>query len=181
MQQQSKTRMKPRQNLPLSHARLLAVLDYDPASGVFRWKMQLSPRGLVGAVTGVRRNPAGYCFVWIDGVSYLAHRLAWFYVTGAWPEHCIDHLNGLRHDNRFVNLRDVPQLWNRQNSSVAGRNNKVGLLGVTRTANGQRFIARITHAGRRNEYLGTFDTAEAAHTAFMQAKCRLHPGARGVR
>lgn len=114
----------------------------------------------------------------IDGTNFAAHRLAWLYTHGVWPEHWIDHRNRVRHDNRISNLRDVDMAHNRHNvGTKPNRNNKTGLLGVVRSANGKRFSSRISYPGKKNLYLGTFDTPEAAHAAFMAAKMKYQPGA----
>jgi hypothetical protein len=89
--------------------RLREVLHYSPETGVFVRKISRG-RKAVGSVVGTTSN-----IVWIDNASYRAHRLAWFYVTGAWPTHEIDHIDGDRANNRFLNLRDVTRSVNREN------------------------------------------------------------------
>lgn len=165
----------PRKSLPLTHERLLEVLDYDPTSGFFLWRQTTSPRGLKGSQAGVLR-PAGYRVITINRIAYLAHRLAWFYVYATWPEQWVDHINGCRDDNRIENLRDVPPAFNRHNTKQAGRNNKTGFLGVVKNETG-RYVSRITYAGKKNHYLGVFDTPEEAHAAFMVAKQKYQKGA----
>jgi HNH endonuclease len=103
---------------------------------------------------------------------HLAHRLAWLYVHGIWPERKIDHINGNPCDNRLVNLRDVSQAQNMQNYRKAKSGSALGIQGVTR--NGTGFMAQLT-VNYKNVYLGTFRTSEAAHEAYLVAKRNLHP------
>lgn len=127
---------------------------------------------LAGDVAGCRTS-RGYSVLAVDGVLYRAHRLAWFYVTGAWPQGEVDHINGQRADNRFLNLRVVTGAINSQNRRRANGNSRTGLLGVYPHKTG--FQARIMVSGSRR-HLGTFQTAEAAHAAYLAAKRQVHPG-----
>lgn len=128
-----------------------------------------------GKVAG-NTNHAGYVRIGLGGAksnSYMAHRLAWLYMTGEWPVADIDHINGKRSDNRWVNLRSVSRSVNLQNQRVARSNNNTGLLGVTRTRGG--FGAQIAAYGEQR-WIGTFQTPEAAHAAYIAAKRVLHEG-----
>jgi hypothetical protein len=158
----------------LTHERLLEVLDYDPETGVFRWKV--SPRGNVcaGDVAGCLGG-RGYAAIGVDLALYRAHRLAWFYVTGEWPQGAVDHVNGRRDDNRFSNLRVVSNAINSQNLRRAHSDSRTGLLGVYPHKKSGRFQSRIMVGGAR-KHLGTFETAQEAHAAYLAAKRQLHPG-----
>lgn len=169
--------MTPRNDDPLTHERLLSVLSYCPETGVFRWTQRLSPRGQIGAQAGYC-NPRGYRTIYLDGLPYLAHRLAWFYVHGVWVPQ-VDHRNGQKDDNRIDNLRDSDDTTNLQNLQAARSNSQTGFLGVfpVKTARGEtRYVARITHPGKRGEYLGRRKTAEEAYALYLEAKRRLHKG-----
>jgi hypothetical protein len=140
--------------------RLRELLDYNPATGVFKWKLSYRMRRK-GLVAG-RRHGGWYWCIRVDSREYLAHRLAWLYVYGRWPLDQIDHINGIRFDNRIANLREATNSQNKQN-----RKPKVaGLKGVYRQKN--RWRARIT-INRRCLYLGTFSTPEAASAAYREA------------
>ena len=143
------------------------LILYSPDTGNFEWRT--GPRvGLrVGSVSSL-----GYLRVQLLGKQYRAHRLAWLLMTGCWPTHEVDHINGIRTDNRWCNLRDIPGWGNRQNQRSARTTNSTGLLGASRLKNG-RFIAQI-QVGGKNFNLGRFDTAELAHSAYLAAKRSFH-------
>lgn len=105
--------MKPE----LTHARLLELLHYDPDFGEFRNRVRRGMTGRAGAVSGNARHSGGYRQMQVDGVVYLCHRLAWFYMTGGWPPPGleIDHINRDRTDNRWSNLRVVTRSFNSSN------------------------------------------------------------------
>lgn len=147
----------------LTHARLLALVRYDPETGAFTAKAgrpDVEAGKRLGSITG-----KGYLHLSIDGRLYLLHRLAWFYMTGRWPPK-VDHRNRRKADNRWVNLREATQAQNRMNSG-ARKDNVAGLKGVGARANG-RFQATINKDGKRT-HLGYFSTAEEAHAAYVRA------------
>lgn len=117
----------------------------------------------------------GYVIITLNDRGYQAHRLAWFYVHGRWPEHQIDHINGRKADNRIENLRDVPQTINMQNQRKCYRNNRVGLAGVYWHRRQHRFYSQI-RVNKKLHFLGYFDVAKEAHEAYINAKRALHPG-----
>jgi len=111
----------------ISHTRLLEILDYDPKTGIFRWKISAG-RAKAGSVAGTRLAN-GYWHVMIDYKYHSSHRLAWFYVTRAWPKDAIDHKNGNQGDNSFENLREATRAQNRWNT--AGKAGHSKWKGVT--------------------------------------------------
>lgn len=114
--------------------------------------------------------------IWIGerAKNVLAHRAAWLLVYGSWPAGVIDHINGVKTDNRIGNLRIATAAINTQNERRARSSNKSGFLGVRQMASG-RFGASIESEGRQL-WIGTFETAEQAHAAYVQVKRRIHPG-----
>ena len=94
---------------------------------------------------------------------------------GTWPENQIDHINGVRHDNRIDNLRDVLQSTNAQNQRKPSATNKCGFLGVNFHKCSNRWIAQI-HVQGKKKHLGLFDTPKEAHEAYVTAKRELHEG-----
>ena len=158
----------------LSHARLLELLRYEPETGNFiRLTEQGGRGGRPGSIAGTRKD--GYVQISIDARVYRAHRLAWFYMNGVWPAGEIDHEDTNRSNNRWGNLRDVPQVVNAENKRRAQSNSKTGLLGASWSSRDRRFVARIKARGKHHS-LGAFETAEQAHSAYVQAKRRLHEG-----
>lgn len=154
---------------------LRELLHYDQETGVFTRIVRTSNRINVGAVAGTRR-PDGYLKISLLDSAFLAHRLAWLYVTGDWPKWQIDHINGVRSDNRWANLRDVPPYVNQGNQRVAHAKNKSsGLLGVTWNARKNKWAAQISATGKQI-HIGLFDRPEDAHAAYLDAKRRLHEG-----
>jgi hypothetical protein len=111
----------------------------------------------------------GYIIIRIDNVLYLAHRLAWLYMTGSWPPAQIDHINRSRADNRWENLRAVSNTENAWNRTAPS--NKSGFTGVRRENN--KWLAEIK-VNYKPIRLGLFETPEAAHTAYLEAKRKLH-------
>lgn len=104
------------------------------------------------------------------GKSYKAHRLAWLYMHGELPDKSIDHINGLKTDNRIANLRLATNAQQKQNRP-RNLNNSSGYKGVARAET--KWRARI-NANGRHYYLGRFDTPEDAHNAYVAAAHRLH-------
>jgi len=160
----------------LTQQRLKALLHYDEREGMFTWLVATNGRRFVGERAG-NLNPNGYIQIKVDRVLYRAHRLAWLYMTGVWPpEEQIDHINGIRSDNRWCNMRNVSRAINNQNQRRAPKRNKsTGLLGVSQRNPEAGYQARIRHQ-RKEKRLGTFPTAEMAHQAYLSAKRSLHPG-----
>jgi hypothetical protein len=156
----------------LTHDRLRELLHYDPETGAFTWRVRRNQYAHAGDRAGRISPRNGYRYINIRHHLYLAHRLAFFYVRGKWPSHDIDHVNGRRDDNRWSNLRPVTRGENMQNLRAGHADNKTGLLGVAPVRN--RFGAYI-RANGRNKYLGSFDTPEEAHAAYLEAKRNLHP------
>jgi hypothetical protein len=157
----------------VTQERLKELLHYDPATGLFTWRVSRGTRKL-GDIAGTVRNPEGYIGIRIDQKTYQAHRLVWLYVYGCWPSHEIDHMNHVTHDNSLVNLREASKSVNLQNQIKCPRGNRSGILGVHCTKNG-RFQSCIG-VGGKSIHLGTFLTADAARDAYLKAKRIFHEG-----
>lgn len=154
-----------------TRARLRDLLEYDPETGLFVWRVRTSNRVQVGDVAGAFR-PDGYIGISIDRRITLAHRLAFLYMTGELPSADVDHINGSRTDNRWCNLRHATRMQNLQNTTKP-RATKHGLMGVTFDRRRGKYIAQIT-TNYVYKQLGRFNTAEEAHASYLAAKRKLH-------
>ena len=159
----------------LTAARLREILSYDPETGIFVHRTVKRGGKKAGAVAGCLNKRIGYWVVRIDRKLYYAHRLAWLHAHGEWPAEYVDHINGVRDDNRLVNLRCVDHTTNCQNKRAAQSNSASGLLGVVFVARLKKFKAEIT-IDRRMVCLGWFATAEEAYKAYLQKKRQVHAG-----
>lgn len=149
---------------------VLERLNYNPATGVFRWKVRAAYNVPKGSVAGTI-EAHGYVSIGIDGSAYYAHRLAWLYMTGEWPKQILDHRNRVKTDNRWENLRETTNSGNQQNRIRPASTNKTGFFGAIK--HGRSYQSKIIVDGQRI-YLGSFQNAEAAHNAYMSAKRKYH-------
>ena len=152
-------------DMTITAERLREVLNYNPDTGVFRWRVVLSNRVRLGQVAG--NYDKGRWIISIDNRGYFAHQLAWLWMTGGFPHFEIDHIDGDSTHNRWFNLRK----GDRQKSSANTkryRNNTSGFKGVTWDADRSKWMAQI-HPNGRHIHLGRFDTPEEAHEAYMAA------------
>lgn len=162
----------------LTAQRLRELLKYYPETGVFtRLVSRRCGTAEPGDVAGSKRNSEGYLAFMVDRKTYQAHRLAWLYMTGKWPNALIDHINGVKSDNRLCNLREATVSMNKQNMRKARADCvNSGLMGAyLDRRNGGRWFSNITANGKR-KHLGYFLTPQEAHAAYIEAKRRLHPG-----
>lgn len=150
---------------------LKSLLNYDKSTGVFTWKVGVG-RCKRGDQAGSAHGK-GYIRIQVLGNNILAHRLAWMFVYGDFPSDQIDHINGIKSDNRILNLRNVTATTNSQNMHFARVTSKSGLLGVE--SHRGKWRARIRVNGKK-VLLGTMNTPQEAHAAYVEAKRRLHPG-----
>lgn len=149
-------------------------LSYDAATGAFTWAAP--GRGISAGKAAGCVSAHGYRLIRLGRKSFRACRLAWFLVHGQWPAGEIDHINGIRLDDRIENLRVVDRAGNSQNKRGAQANNKsCRLLGVTWNKQHERWQAKIT-ARKVRHHVGYFSTATEAHAAYMAEKARLHIG-----
>lgn len=148
------------------------LLSYDIETGEFMWTDK-APHKVAGKPANAK-DSLGYVCLRVDGKMYKAHRIAWAFVYGEWPELHIDHINGNPSDNRICNLREVDRYANMQNEHTARLNNKSGYLGVC--PNGNNWRAEIRVDGKKIN-LGTYKTPVEAHEAYVIAKRKFHEGA----
>ena len=130
-------------------------LDYDPDTGVFIRKTGY----LAGTVAGyIGKN--GYRYISVRNKDYLAHRLAWLYMHGAWPQNDIDHKNRVRLDNRIENLRDVTKSVNLLNQGLH-TDNTSGVRNVYWHKQNKKWVVNRNQNNKRY-YVGSFETIEEA-------------------
>jgi hypothetical protein len=151
----------------LTAERVRELLDYNPDTGIFRWRIRPAVNVKPGDVAGSPGN-RGYIKIQINKKVYAAHRLAWLYVYGANPLECIDHINRDKLDNRIANLREATVSENSINRVYNSRH-----LPGTTLRRGE-WVAQIKILGRKI-CLGTFETEALAHAAYVSKKDEVHP------
>lgn len=145
-----------------------SILRYEPETGLFFWKVSPAIVVRAGSPAGTT-DRKGYIGICIKRKKYKAHRLAWLVTHGMWPQEQIDHINGVKSDNRIVNLRQCDSFGNAQNQkSKRGR-----IKGISYIARLCKWQAEIRSRGVR-EYLGIYSTPEEAHAAYWNAAQSRH-------
>lgn len=157
----------------VTHEELVSSLYYEPLTGVFTWLKGNKNR--VGKMAGTKSN--SYWQIKLNQKCYLAHRLAWFYVTKEWPEEEVDHLNTNSLDNSWVNLRLATRKKNSWNQGLRSSNTS-GIKGVYWNKKSRKWSARVrTEIGR--VWLGNFtDLGEAALACSVFRELHHHEFAR---
>jgi hypothetical protein len=149
---------------------LRQIISYEPLSGEISRKNSGSGGG-PGIQAGTAHH-SGYIQVSVMGKLHLAHRLAVLYMTDHWPEYEVDHINGVRCDNRWSNLREATRGQNRQNLTPVTPGVS-GLRGANLHKWSKLWRSRLVVDGVTHS-LGYFPTAEDAHKAYLMAKADLH-------
>lgn len=152
----------------ISVERLREMLNYDPQTGIFTWKIRPSPAAAAGDKAGCFDR--GYIRIKVKGKLYNAHRLAWFYCYGINPIN-IDHINRDSTDNRIDNLREASQSQNRANSRNRKTKTKSGLKGVYYQKHTSLWFASMGSAGVY-KYLGSWKDKKDAAIAYDEALVR---------
>jgi len=153
----------------LTQARLKELLHYDPETGLFRWKVYRARSARAGSLAGVQKE-RGRIIICLDQREYKAHRLAWFYMTGAWPKNQIDHIDCNAGNNAFANLREAT---NSQNHMNKVSRNSTGFKGVKFDKRRGKWDANIKLLGKV-KFLGSFKSPEAAYAAYCDAAKIFH-------
>jgi HNH endonuclease/AP2 domain len=149
---------------------LQSVLDYDPETGIFRWKVKRGRRSKIDSVAGHMESD-GYIRITIDGKHHSGHRLAWLYMFDDIPKF-IDHIDGNPSDNRITNLRPCTPAQNGANSKMQS-NNTTGYKGVIWRRRQKKWEA-VTPKDGRQIYLGRYADPIAAHQAYCMAARELN-------
>ena len=148
--------------MALSFRRLKQLLDYDPTTGVFTWRVDGRGRFQRKGARAGTINGQGRRQICIDCVIYQCARLAVFWMTGHMPRRLIDHRNRIRNDDRWSNLRSATYSQNGANNDARG---------VSWDRERGKYKARIK-VNYRTINLGRFDTEEEARDAYLVAKRR---------
>jgi hypothetical protein len=149
-------------------------LSYDSRTGLFKWKCRVATHVPKGSKAGsVDKN--GYVKIKILRRDYRAHRLAWLIVYGSFPPEQIDHINGVKHDNRIINLRSVTCLENCRNKPLSSSNTS-GYIGVSYAKTIKKWVAKIGSVDK-NVHLGSFENKEDAIEArrIAEINYNYHP------
>lgn len=146
------------------------LFRYDPNTGILTWSDKCVKSNKVGSEVGW--VGLGYHKVEVYGKTYQVHRIVWAYVYNEWPSKFIDHINGIRDDNRICNLRDVSQRENTCNRQMHRDGKHPGYFYNKWE---KRWDARIS-LGRKRYNLGLFDTEEQAAEAYRTAREEIERG-----
>lgn len=140
-------------NQTMSSREIADLLNYNPVSGIFTWIVNRCGKAKMGHRAG-SLNGNGYVYITVMRKRFPAHRLAFLLMTGELPAGEIDHINRIRHDNRWSNLRRASSRENKMNAGIS-RNNTSGVTGVCWHKKAKKWHAQIT-INRANKSLGLF-------------------------
>lgn len=136
------------------------LLNYHPDTGTFTWK-NARGRSRKGMLAGTP-NHSDYILIRLDGKHVRAHRLVWLFETGSWPTSILDHIDRVKDNNRFINLREATYQQNTGNTGIQ-KDNTSGFRGVSRI--GKKWTSQIKVSGD-SVYLGYFTTPEEASKVY---------------
>lgn len=131
------------------------LFDYIPETGILLRKTGRKAGQPIGWA-----HPSGYLRIKIDGFGYPVHRIAWIIMTGEWPSNVIDHINQIKNDNRWVNLRDIPHEKNLQNRSMLTKS-KSGIKGIYWNEKVRKWQVHLA-VDKKRVYLGLHVTLQEA-------------------
>jgi len=145
----------------ITHAQLKELLHYDPDTGIFTRLVRNANNTKVGDVAGTEEK-SGYIRIRVSGGHYYAHRLVFLYITGSFPPQHTDHINGIKNDNRWSNLRAVTPSENHRNKKLPSTN-KSGVMGVSWSGYAGKWVVSM-RCRSTPLYIGIFDD-------FFEAVC----------
>ena len=156
----------------ISHDKLIDRISYDPATGEFRWRNHPWFDSFNGKIIANTPDSDGYLRVTINDKTVKLHRVAVFYMTGEWPPFEVDHINGNRGDNRWVNLRVATRAENAKNLNKM-KTNTSGIPGVHWNKSEGKWQVRVMVDGKRHSG-GYYSDLEKAKEKRDQLVERLH-------
>lgn len=150
------------------------ILHYDPDTGDLIWinkTNEYNRHNTIGEIAGWKDNK-GYIRLFVNRKKYMSHRIIWFYMTGEWPKDQIDHINGVKDDNRWCNLREATNGQNQANTKQK-TTKRSKYKGVYPNSTSNTWWSSIGINGK-SRYLGTFLTQEKAALAYNKAALMYH-------
>lgn len=158
----------------LTQAELKSQLNYDPLTGIFTRLVSNHHRVKIGDIAGSLSKINGYHAIRVFSQMYKAHRLAWLYVYGKFPENDIDHINRIRHDNRICNLREATRSQNCMNKCVRSDSSS-GIKGVHFEKSSNKYKVSVTTINSKQKNIGRFLNLEDAKLAYNTYN-KIHHG-----
>ncbi len=167
----------------LTQEYLKSILNYDPETGIFKWNKKhcehlkkcncnaFNAQHYNKVAGSINKN--GYLEIRINKKHIPLHKIATIIMKGYSYKKETDHINGIKTDNRLINLREANKSENQQNLKNSKKNNKLGMLGVCYRKHAKAYCAQIT-LNYKNKFLGYFETKEEASEAYIKAKRELH-------
>lgn len=156
----------------LTHKILTDALDYDPVTGFFVWKVSPSNRVKIGDRAGVLHRVSGGRYLSINTEKMMAHRVAWFYVNGRWPNTDVRPIDGDYDNCAIANLLEMSRVELAHDRNSNSTNNTSGYRGVSKSRRG-KWQAKVTWNYEQFNLGASFETAEAASEAFEEAERRM--------
>lgn len=150
---------------------LKSILSYDPETGIFTWIQRLSGNISVGSVAGTTMRD-GYIKIRVGGHGHPAHRLAWLYVYGVFPENQLDHINLNKSDNSIKNLRPATSSENQRNKGLM-KSNKSGYKNVSWCSRAKKWKVGLK-VNRKSFHFGYFSNIQDANIAAINARVLMH-------
>ena len=146
----------------LSQDLLKELFDYK--GGNLIWKVSRQGNKGINSIAGcLSKN--GYIVISLNKKLQYAHRLIYVWHYGEISKDMlIDHINGIKYDNRIENLRTITHQQNLFNTKAKGYNFD---------KNKNKFKAQIMVSGKR-KHLGLFNTQEEASNTYLEAKKKYH-------
>lgn len=158
----------------ITEEKLKETLDYNHENGVFTWKVANSNRVKVGDIAGSLNKITRYQEIGYQGKLQYAHRLAWLYMYGEFPDKFIDHINGDRSNNCISNLRVCSNGENMRNTGIS-KNNTSGFKGVSWCKRRCKWEANAALNGKK-KFLGYFLTEQEASAVYQEFASANHGG-----
>lgn len=154
----------------LTQAKLQSILNYDPETGVFTWKISKSGNKGIDSIAGYLHKKNKYYYICIDYKHYKLHRLAWLYTYNELPK-VIDHINGDSLDNRISNLRKCTFQENMYNQKLR-IDNSTGVKGIRLSSHGKWRV--VITSNKIVHHFGYFDDFFEACCVCYSNRNKLH-------